>query len=368
MKRMQKASVLSKAAIMAESEIFSKRYEINLPVPLMNLFYSGRLDGAMMPGMHMIAGPSRHFKSNLSMVALKAFQEQYPEGIIIFYDSEFGSLPVYFEDAGIDTTRILHCPVTNFEEYKFDIAQKLEEIKDDDYVFMYTDSLGNLASKKEVEDAKKGNDAMDMTRAKAGKSISRIITPYLTTKHIWFIGIQHTYDTIEMYSKKVMSGGQGWMLSSHTVAIMGKRQLKEKDEGGGLKGFDFVINAEKNRYIKEKSALPITVTFEGGIARYSGLLDIAVATGFVERPSNRSYTRPYILDENGEPESILWKKSDLETPEFWEPLLALDSFQDAAEKLYSLHNPKTFTIDQDEIIMDNLDIDEETGEVLGYKE
>lgn len=369
--RMKKASFVDKAAVMSTSEFFNNRELTEMPVPIMNLAYSGHLDGGFGAGMHLICGPSKHFKSNLALVMVKAYLDKYEDGVIIFYDSEFGSLPAYWETAGIDTSRVLHVPIKNMEELKFDVMKKLEEIKDGDRVMIYVDSLGNLASKKELEDALKESSAADMTRAKVGKGLARMITPYLVDLKIPFVAIQHTYDTMELYSKKVVSGGQGWILSSNTIFIMGKRQVKEGTE---LQGFEFVLNTDKSRHIKEKSALPITVTFEGGIHKYSGLLDIAVVTGHVVRPNTRSYIRPFVMGDDGEPETRLWKKSELNTELFWEPILNDQSFKDATSKLFSLTSPKTLTLDKDGSVIvgdvtesdasEDLVFDEDTGEII----
>ena len=194
LKRMQKASFIEKAAVMSKSEFFNNRDLIPLPVPIMNVAWSGRLDGGFGAGMHLICGPSKHFKSNLALVLVKAFLDHKPDGIILFYDSEFGSLPEYWETAGIDTSRVLHLPIKNMEEFKFDVMKKLEDIKSGDNVMIYVDSLGNLASKKELDDALKESSAADMTRAKVGKGLARMITPYLVDLNIPMVAIQHTYE------------------------------------------------------------------------------------------------------------------------------------------------------------------------------
>lgn len=363
LKRMQKASFIDKAAVMSKSEFFNNRDLIPLPVPIMNVAWSGRLDGGFGAGMHLICGPSKHFKSNLALVLVKAYLDAKEDGIILFYDSEFGSLPEYWETAGIDTSRVLHLPIKNMEEFKFDVMKKLEDIKQGDNVMIYVDSLGNLASKKELEDALKESSAADMTRAKVGKGLARMITPYLVDLNIPMVAIQHTYDTMEMYSKKVVSGGQGWILSSNTIFIMGKRQVKE---GKDLQGFEFVLNTDKSRFIKERSALPVTVTFDGGIDKFSGLLDIAVATGHVQRPNNRSYVRPFVEVDDGK----LWKKSELNTDEFWDPILNDETFKTAVTQLYSLTSPKSVILDDyGNIVIDtgesgSFKVDEDTGEII----
>ena len=96
-----------------------------------------------------------------------------------------------------------------------------------------------------------------------------MVTPYLTMNDIPCIAINHTYETQEMFSKTVMSGGTGAMYSANEVFIIGRRQQKEGTE---ITGYDFILNAEKSRTVKEKSKFPISVTFSGGIDPYSGLL------------------------------------------------------------------------------------------------
>ena len=56
--------------------------------------------------------------------------------------------------------------------------------------------MGNLASKKEVEDAEAGKSVADMSRAKAFKSLFRMVTPHLTLKDIPLIVVNHTYKEI----------------------------------------------------------------------------------------------------------------------------------------------------------------------------
>lgn len=172
-----------------------------------------------------------------------------------------------------------------------------------------------------------------------------------------------SHNTMELYSKKVVSGGQGWILSSNTIFIMGKRQVKE---GKDLQGFEFVLNTDKSRFIKERSALPVTVTFDGGIDKFSGLLDIAVATGHVQRPNNRSYVRPFVEVDDGK----LWKKSELNTDEFWDPILNDETFKSAVTQLYSLTSPKSVILDDyGNIVIDtgesgSFKVDEDTGEII----
>ncbi len=135
-------------------------------------------------GLTMWAGPSKHFKTAFSLLMAKAYQEKYPESVVLFYDSEFGTPQNYFTSFGIDMERVVHTPVTDVEQLKFDVMNQLQNIERGDRVMIVIDSIGNLASKKEVEDALEQKSVGDMTRAKQIKSLFRMVTPHLTLKDI----------------------------------------------------------------------------------------------------------------------------------------------------------------------------------------
>ena len=130
-----------------------------------------------------------------------AYLNAKPDAVMLFYDSEFGSPQSYFEQFGIDTDRVLHTPIANVEELKFDMINQLENLERDDDVIIVIDSIGNLASKKELEDALAEKGVADMSRAKALKGLFRMSTPYLTMKNIPLIAINHTYNEIGLFPK-----------------------------------------------------------------------------------------------------------------------------------------------------------------------
>jgi hypothetical protein len=141
---------------------------------------------------------------------------------------------------------------------------QLSNIERGDKVFIAIDSIGNLASKKEVEDALNEKSVADMTRAKALKGLFRMVTPILTIKDLTLHAVSHTYDTMEMFSKKVVSGGTGQYYAADNIFILGRQQNKDGTE---VSGYNFVINVEKSRYVREKMKIPITVSFEKGVNR-----------------------------------------------------------------------------------------------------
>lgn len=330
--RLLKTTNIKEADVLAESKFFANKDHVTTSVPSINLASSGRLDGGITPGLLAIAGPSRHFKSNIMLILAKAYLERYPDAVMLFYDSEFGSPQSYFEANGIDPQRVVHIPITDVEQLKFDCMQQLNELKRGDRVFIAIDSVGNLASKKEVEDALKENTAADMTRAKQLKSFYRMVTPHLTMKDLPMVVVNHTYQTMEMFSKAVMSGGTGGYYSANAIWIIGRQQQKE---GTDVVGYNFIINIEKSRYVKEKSKIPLVVTFKGGISKYGGLLELALESGHIIKPKNGWYQ--HVDMSTGEIHAKSYRLNDLMgNREVWEAVMACEKFQQFCIDKYEL--------------------------------
>jgi len=311
-------------------------------VPMVNVALAGSIDGGVTPGLTVLAGPSKHFKTSFALLMAGAYLRAKKDAVLLFYDSEFGSPQSYFEQFGVDTARVLHTPIANVEELKFDLIGQLENIDRNDDVIIVIDSIGNLASKKELEDAINEKSVADMSRAKALKGLFRMCTPYLTMKNIPMLAVNHTYKEIGLFPKDIVGGGTGIYYSADNIWILGRQQDKVGTE---IKGYRFIINVDKSRYVKEKSKIPISVTWEGGIAPYSGLLDVALAGGYVAKPSNGWYCR---VDRNtGELVMPKVREKDTLQKEFWEPVFAETDFKDFIKSQYSIGLAQK--VDMDEI-------------------
>ena len=162
LEKIKKNSTIKETAVLSNSKFFTKKDMISTAIPAINVALSGRLDGGLTPGLTMWAGPSKHFKTAFSLLMAKAYLDKYEDGVVLFYDSEFGTPQSYFDAFGIDTDRVLHTPVTDVEQLKFDIMQQLQNIERGERVIIVIDSIGNLASKKEVEDALDQKSVADM--------------------------------------------------------------------------------------------------------------------------------------------------------------------------------------------------------------
>ena len=331
MDKLKKNSKIKETSILADSKFFSEKDMTATEVPMINVALSGKVDGGLTSGLTVLAGPSKHFKTSFALLMASAYLKKYPDAIILFYDSEFGSPQSYFESFGIDTSRVLHTPITDVEKLKFDVVNQLEAIERGDRVIIVIDSVGNLASKKELEDAINEKSVADMSRAKALKGLFRMVTPYLAMKNIPMIAVNHTYQELGLFPKAIVSGGTGIYYSADNIWILGRQQEKTGTE---VTGYNFVINIEKSRFVKEKSKIPIAVSWDGGIERYSGLLDVALDSGYVGKPSNGWYCR--IDRETGELVQPKVREKDTLKADFWKPILEGTDFVEFIKNKYSI--------------------------------
>lgn len=337
--RLMKNSTIKDTDVLNKSILFSERDCIPTPIPIMNVALSGKFSGGLIPGLIQLAGPSKHFKTAFGLLLISSFLAKYSDGIILFYDSEFGTPEHYFDTFNIPKDQVIHTPITDIEALKHDITTQLKGITREDHVLIFIDSIGNVASIKEVTDAEEGKSTADMTRAKQLKSLFRIVTPHLTMKNIPLVVVNHVYKEIGLYPKDIVSGGTGSYLSSNDIWIIGRQQDKDGTE---LKGYDFIINIEKSRTVKEKSKIPVSVSFEEGIFKWSGLFDNAIEAGVITSEKKGWYNIQGV--DKG------FRRDELESnDDFWNKMLQNQSFVDFVEKKYQLSSSNMFQDTKTEI-------------------
>ena len=331
--KLTKNSTIKMTAPILDSKVYGKKDMAQTPVPMVNVALSGRLDGGLVPGLLMLAGPSKHFKSAFALLMAAAYQKKYDDAVVLFYDSEFGTPQSYFESFGVDLDRVVHTPVTDVEQLKFDITKQLDALEKGDKVVIVIDSIGNLASKKEVEDAMNEKSVADMSRAKQLKSLFRIVTPHLNLKDIPMVCVNHTYKEIGMFPKDVVSGGTGAYYSADAIWIIGRQQEKVGTE---IEGYHFIINIEKSRHVREKSKIPVTVTFDGGINKWSGLMAVAEELGYLHKPKVGWYEAQD--PDTGEvlTENLLRAKQIQDNSEFWQMIMSKTNFANVVKDRYSV--------------------------------
>jgi RecA/RadA recombinase len=288
-----KNSVSPYAAPLGKGPTFTDGRVSPTNVPMINVGLSGSLKGGLIAGTTMIAGPSKHFKTTFTLFLASQFLKNHPDGTVIYYDNEFGEKKMErFALFGLTEENTVHIPITNIEMLTHDLMIKLdgaendsgkktsEGLTRDDKVMIIIDSVGNIASVREIKNSLKQNEAQDMTRAKALKAFFRQVTVNLNLKDIPMVVINHTYQDQSGKGTQVVSGGTGGVYNADNIWVIGRQQIKD---GKVQTGFNFTIRMEKSRFLKEGSKIDIEVLTEGGLNRWSGLFDLAIAAGFINQ-------------------------------------------------------------------------------------
>jgi len=273
-----------------------------------------------------------HHNTSFALLIASAYLKKYPDAALIFYDTEFGSPQSYFSSFGIDLNKVLHVPIKNIEELKFELVNQLEQIDKKEKVIIIVDSFGNIASKKELDDALNEKSVADMSRAKALKGLFRMITPYLATKDIPLLGICHIYQDMGLFPKSIVSGGKGLYYAADNIWMIGRQQDKVGTE---IQGYHFIINIEKSRFLKEKSKIPISVSWEGGIEKWSGLLEVAKELGYVKNEKQGWWCAFDPATQTALTGNL--RAAATMTKEFWQDtIFAKTDFADAVKKHYTI--------------------------------
>ena len=300
-------------------------------VPMVNVALSGSVNGGVSPGLTVLAGPSKHFKTSFALLMAGAYLNAKPDAVMLFYDSEFGSPQSYFTQFGIDTNRVLHTPIANVEELKFDMISQLENLDRSDDVIIVIDSIGNLASKKELEDALAEKGVADMSRAKALKGLFRMSTPYLAMKNIPMIAINHTYKEIGLFPKDIVSGGTGIYYSADNIWIIGRRQEKQGTE---IVGYD-LLSMWKSLVMSKKSQRFLSEFRGKGVFRsivvFSMSLLLVVMLSSLLTVGIKKLTQ---LQAKSLGNKVRTK--DTLNAEFWEPVFETTNFAEFLKKTYMI--------------------------------
>ena len=67
MDKLKKNSKVKTTAILSESQFFKEKDMISTDVPMINVALSGSIDGGLAPGLTVLAGPSKHFKTSFAL-------------------------------------------------------------------------------------------------------------------------------------------------------------------------------------------------------------------------------------------------------------------------------------------------------------
>ena len=236
-----------------------------------------------------LAGESATGKTFFALGMVQKFLEDNPEGNVVYFESESALTQEMLEERGVDTSRILLVPVTTIEEFRTQAVNIIDgfekQRKGDEKLFFVLDSLGMLSTIKETEDIGSGKNVRDMTKAQVIKGTFRVLTLKLGKVGIPMIVTNHTYDVIgSMFPQKEMGGGSGLKYAASSIIYLSKK--KEKD-GTEVIGNIIHCKNHKSRLTVENKMVDVRLTYDTGLDRYYGLLDLAIKYGIFKQVSTR---------------------------------------------------------------------------------
>ena len=256
-----------------------------------NSLLSGSLYGGLPKNkITAIAGESATGKTYFALGMCKQFLEDNPEAAVIYFESESAISKDMIEDRGIDSNRIVIVPVVTVQEFRNQAINILDKYLETDEserppMMMCLDSLGMLSTTKEIEDTAEGKETRDMTRAQVVKGAFRVLTLKLGRAGVPMIVTNHTYDVIgSMFPQKEMGGGSGLKYAASSIVYLSKK--KEKD-GTEVIGNIIHCKNQKSRLTVENKMVDVRLTYDKGLDRYYGLLDLALKYGIFKQTSTR---------------------------------------------------------------------------------
>ena len=251
------------ASFLNESALSNVDGYIDTGSMVLNGIISGSLFGGVPKSrMTMFAGPSMTGKS---FIVQKILANAQKEGLIpVIFDSENAIDSDGAANLGLDTSKVI-------------------------------DSLGNMESQLQIGRMEKSNVSADMgSRAKAMKSLLRTCTQLAGLTKTTILATNHIFeDPAAMFPSLVkdMPGGKAAVyLPSVTVQLARKPVKEDNNTDGKLavaqKKYSGVILRAltvKNRFVKQYLEGEMYLSFDKGLNKIYGLLDLAVGLGAVNQ-------------------------------------------------------------------------------------
>ena len=280
---------------------------------IFNALLSGSIYGGLPANkITALAGESATGKTFFLMGIVKNFLDSNPDAGVIYFESESAITKQMVVDRGIDPERMVILPVTTVQEFRTQSLKVLDSylIKSDKRpMLMCLDSLGMLSTTKEVEDTSSGKETRDMTRAQVLKAAFRVLTLKLGKAKIPMVITNHTYDVVgSMFPTKEMGGGSGLKYAASSIVYLSKK--KEKD-GTEVIGNIIHCKNHKSRLTQENKMVDVRLTYNKGLDKYYGLLDLAIKYNMFKQVSTRielpDGTKQYAKTINNDPKKYFTK-------------------------------------------------------------
>ena len=233
------------------------------------------------------AGESATGKTFFLLGIVKQFLTDNPTGGVLYFESESALTPEMIEEREIDSTRFIQLPVATIQDF----AQQASRVVDKHIenseapLLLCLDSLGMLSTAKEVEDITTGANKVDMTKARIVKGAFRVLTLKLAKAGIPLLVTNHTYKQVgAMFPQDIMGGGSGLQYAASSIVFLSKRKEKV---GTDIIGNVIHCKNFKSRLAKENKKIDVLLTYDQGLNRHYGLLDLAEKYDIIKKVSTR---------------------------------------------------------------------------------
>ena len=257
---------------------------------ILNAAISGSIYGGVPNNkITAFAGESATGKTFFVLGVLKQFLEDNKDGGVIYFDTEAAVTRQMMDDRGIDTKRVVISEPSSIEEFRTNatriLSTYIEQGKDAPPMMMVLDSLGMLSSAKELADTESGSEKRDMTKSQLLRGTFRVLSLKLAKANVPLLVTNHVYDVIGAYiPTKEITGGAGLKYAASSIAMLGKK--KDKD-GTDVVGNIIKVTMHKSRFTKEQKKVEVKLSYDTGLDRYYGLLDLAEKYDIIKKVSTR---------------------------------------------------------------------------------
>lgn len=335
------------AKFLSESALSTVNEWVDTGCMVLNAIISGSLYGGVPVGR--ITGFSGPSAAGKTYIINKILANAQKKGMIpVIFDTEAAIDASSTTGVGLDSDQVKYVPVQTVEDCRNQISTFLDsvmEAKMRNKFILSIDSLGNLASQKELDDTEKGKTAMDMgTRAKGLKSMMRLLTFKAAQAGVTILFSNHTYDDPSaMFPTlvKAQSGGKGPVYLASVLVQLAKRDEKhdktnEDDEilpeANKVSGTTLRALTVKNRFVPPFLECEAYLNFKRGLDKYSGLKEMAVNHGVVEQTGS-TFVLP--SDKDGVPgQKLGYYKNWKSDTDLWEKTI-LPKLEEKLKKQYS---------------------------------
>ena len=301
---------------------------INTGSYILNALLSGSIHkGLPSNKITAFAGESATGKTFFILGLCKQFLTDNPSGGVLYFESESALTPEMVSDRDIDPKRFIQLPVSTIQEFAQQASRVVDkhiEKGDGSPLLLCLDSLGMLSTAKEVGDITEGADKVDMTKARIVKGTFRVLTLKLAKAGIPLLVTNHTYKQVgAMFPQDIMGGGSGLQYAASNIVFLSKK--KEKD-GTDVIGNIIHCKNFKSRLAKENKKVDVLLSYDEGLNRYYGLLELAEKYEIFKKVSTR-----YELPDGAK----LYAKQILKDPKKYFTQDIMDSLDEAAKKEFS---------------------------------